>query len=189
VKATCEDVTGECSITVSASGGGGGDGGGAAYSIYTDDGLGTDVSAPARYGSPSGGDQSVLSEPAGGCSPDPSKCWKYVYTNIAGGWSGWYNQFASFPKDMSSYTNLKFYVKGASGGENFEIIVEDTSDPGGKKQITNYTTVTTNWQEVSIPLSDFGEDLTNIKNPYNICFSAGVTGGDATVYIDYVRWE
>ena len=154
------------------------------YVIFSDAGLGTDVGAPARYGSPDNGSQSTLSEPAGGCPVDSDKCWKYVYTNIPGGWSGWYNLFSPNNKDMSSYENLKLYVKGASGGERFEVFIEDSGVTNKKPIIT----ASTSWEEIIIPLSSFGVNLRDIRVPFNIAFSAGVTGQNVTVFIDYIRF-
>lgn len=159
------------------------------FLIYSDAGLGTGVNPPERYGSPDNGSQSVLSEISGGCSEDPSKTWHYTYTNKAGGWSGWYDQFGS-NKDLSSYTYLKLWVKGDAGGEKFEVFIEDSipwPDPCNKQVIT----ATTSWSQVIIPLTFFGaaEDLTDIKIPYNIAFSSGITGANATVSLDYIRFE
>ncbi|HID60830.1 MAG TPA: PKD domain-containing protein, partial [Hadesarchaea archaeon] len=165
------------------------------YGIYSDGGLGENVNDPWWYdggdGSPNGPPWvTTQSEVFGDGSPEDSeKSWEFVYNHASGVWGGVYTTWRHGGiQDMSAYENLVFWVKGKSGGENFEIVVEDNIGAGGKVPITDYVTVTTGWQEVSIPLSDFGEDLTQIKTPWNIVFSSGVTGEDATVKVDFIRW-
>ena len=154
----------------------------AKYIIYSDKGLGKTVQPPLRY---NGGDaNSELKEVAGGCSGDSAKCWRYTYANKEGGWSGWYDNFKP-EKDMSAFKYLKFYVKGAVGDEKFQVMIEDTAH-----NPTKYTvTATKTWEEISIPLDTFNEDLTLIVVPFNIAFSSDVTGVNVTVFIDYIRFE
>jgi len=163
------------------------------YVIYSDGGLGENVGAPGRYGHPNGGAHLVLSEPFGnGCPEDAEKSWKYDYTNIDEGWAGFYCAFTGGAQDMSAYENLIFWVRWESGYTtywDFEVVVEWTGG-SSKHRISEYTSPTTSWRKVSIPLSDFtGIDKSAVTVPWNIVFSSGVTGGDAMVHIDYIRWD
>lgn len=168
-----------------------------AFVVYSDAGTGQGVGAPAWY---DGGDGSPDNEPwtidqseAGeGCSGDSSNSWKVQYTNGSGYWGGFYVQFSS-AKDMSAYSNLTFYVKGENGNEKFKISIRDSSTTGGSEPtvpIETYVIVTTSWQKVTIPLSDFtGQDTSSTDIPFNIAFADDYTGENATVYIDLVKWE
>ncbi|MBU1078025.1 MAG: hypothetical protein KKH98_12075, partial [Spirochaetes bacterium] len=72
--------------------------------------------------------------------------------------------------DLTLYNELSFKVKGTSGNEVFRIALKDNSSFEGVKgavEITNYIPagVTTNWQDVTIPLTAFsGCDLSIIKS-------------------------
>jgi len=152
--------------------------------IYTDAGLGRDVGDPLSYSN--AGATIVLSE-VFDKTPEGEKSWRYSYTNAAGGWAGFYDNFLSGTKDMSAYKNLVFWVRGENGGENFEVFVEDDIEDGDT--LNKYkVTATRDWQLISIPLSYFDEDLEHVKIPWNIAFSNHITGGDATVYVDFIRW-
>jgi len=158
------------------------------YILYNDGGVPTNDLEPAPGGGylwkyTGNGSDLQVTEISGGCTPDPNRSWKYGYTNNPGGWAGYFMKFKN-EKDISNYTYMKFYVKGQNGGERFEVFIEDTSHTPTKQIIT----ATSNWTEIVIPLTAFNEDLTKIVIPFNIAFSSGVTGGNATVYIDYIRY-
>lgn len=65
--------------------------------------------------------------------------------------------------DISRLKNgyVEFWVKGAQGGENFEVQLIDADDTDGTKTevgamaTPNYVTVKKEWQKVQIPLSAF----------------------------------
>lgn len=66
------------------------------------------------------------------------------------------------PLDVSGYACLSFHVKGARGGEDFTIQAADESwlrkedsSPVGKVSAYLPGGITTNWQEVVVPLKDF----------------------------------
>ena len=100
-----------------------------------------------------------------------------VTTEIKSGWissgltlAGWCTH------DVSQYVPngyLEFNVKGKNGGEKFAIGAKDSVDErsSGKektitKPITDYCTVTTDWQHVKIPLKDILDPSLGI-DPYN----------------------
>ncbi|MFH1368684.1 MAG: carbohydrate binding domain-containing protein [Elusimicrobiota bacterium] len=115
-----------------------------------------------------------------------------VYTNTADStWSGIY-QFMSATSggylDASSYDTVKIWVRGASGGETFDIEMQDGSINAAVSltSISGFSGgLTTGWQEVSIPLSNFtGLNVAHVTQ-MNIVFKALGTG---TVYFDNSRF-
>ncbi len=88
------------------------------------------------------------------------------YEKEGTGWCGYYtllNQIDGEWFDLSDFDKVSFMVKGKKGGEMFElgmadknwVIIGDSLKAG---DIDKYLKggVTTEWQEVVIPLSDFG---------------------------------
>jgi len=74
---------------------------------------------------------------------------------------------------------LVFAVKGTEGNEQFKIGLKDTSYREVKIPITSYATVSTQWQVIVVPISDFkGIDTASMDN---ISFTFD---GQGTVYID-----
>ncbi|TYQ16748.1 UNVERIFIED_CONTAM: dockerin type I repeat protein [Acetivibrio alkalicellulosi] len=94
--------------------------------------------------------------------------------------SGWMTVILTLAEwnshDVSRYVSnghLEFYVKGENGGEEFLIGAIDnvTERPSGVenkiiKPITDYCTVTTEWQHVKIPLKDILDPSLDM-DPYN----------------------
>ncbi len=94
--------------------------------------------------------------------------------------------------DLSAYIEngeLVFWVKGESGGEDFPIGLQDCHRDAGRaddsvrsyKNVSEYCAITTQWQEVRIPLKDFfsqenGLDSTCI---YTVC--TGQTSGNVRI--------
>lgn len=115
-----------------------------------------------------------------------------TYDFPSGQWSGYWGFMRSDEGgyDLSGYQNLKFWVKGAAGGEKFKVEIADTGDTLGTEpevQVTNYiASVTTAYQQVTIPLADFiGLDTSAVRQ-VNIVFDQ--TPRTGKVYIDNVRF-
>ncbi len=150
--------------------------------IYSDAGLGSNISLQEWNLYQSGFTE--MTDP-NGCAFDPIKYYKLVWGG-GNNWDAW--AFVSSPTvNLSSYTNLVFYVKGAVGNETFTIGMLDSSS--NKAEIPLSVTVTTNWQMVKIPLSSFKSansslNLNSISDP--IYFSFTATTPVETVYIDYI---
>lgn len=123
-----------------------------------------------------------------------------TYDFPSGQWCGYWSFFSIDESgyDVSSYDSLKFYLKGASGGEKFKIEVTDTvfdsssqesylATQSHKAQV--YVQATTSWQDVEILLSEFTAstdlDLTDVRQ-INIVFDKPPRSG--TVYIDQIRF-
>jgi hypothetical protein len=158
------------------------------YAIYSDAGLGAGVADPGYYSGSSGNCTLTELTDAGGCPFDLNKYYRFVYNGL--GYAGWYFSFSG-TQNMSLYTNLILYVKGAAGGEKFKVSIKDSNNietnliVGGG----SYATITTSWQMVKIPLANFtGVNLSAIIMPINFAFVAADGAPAETVYVDYVFW-
>lgn len=115
-----------------------------------------------------------------------------TYDFPSGQWSGYWSFMRSDESgyDLSGYQNLKFWVKGATGGEKFKVEIADTGDTLGTEpevQVTSYiANVTTAYQQVTIPLADFTGLDTSAVRQVNIVFDQTPRSGK--VYIDNIRF-
>ena len=166
--------------------------------MYSDDTFAKELQGAYDFWWFDGGDGSKDSPPwqintvavSGGCPEDPKEAVKVTYTDGPGYWGGFFFQFADPPMDASQYESLCFWIKGQKGGEEVQIGILDyeTIPPGPKVRISDYITVTTEWQPVTIPLSDFGgQDTSKLFQPFIVAFEHRVNGEDVTVYIDYIK--
>lgn len=124
-----------------------------------------------------------------------ARCLELKYDKKATGWCGYYtllNQVDGEYYDLSGYKSVAFMIRGARGGEKFEIGMADKSwviigDSLKAGSIDKYLPkgVTTEWQEVVIPLEDFGQlDLTQMGS-----FVINLTDKDSsTLYIDDLKF-
>ena len=95
--------------------------------------------------------------------------------------------------DLSKYKTMTFYIKGEKGGETFELGLNDVisnkrEDAVFVGSIYRYLPkgVTTEWQRVTVPLSDwFGPDLSRV---YSIVFHFNETGKGA-FWVDEVAFH
>lgn len=121
-------------------------------------------------------------------------CLKVSFTKDKG-WGGvvWQspaNDWGSKPGgyDLSAAKALKFWVRGAEGGEKvkfgFGIIGKDKPFHDSDKA-EQEVTLTSDWQEVSIDVS--GKDLSRIKSGFQ--WIAGAKGKAFAFFLDDVRWE
>lgn len=110
--------------------------------------------------------------------------------NVSGNglYSGYWTNLQNM--DFSNVSYLSFRVKGMTGGEKFQAQLRGSTI---KVRISSYTTVTTDWQEVKIPLADFTGFIStgsagSSPEQDQLCFvfenSNGPSSG--TVYIDEV---
>lgn len=117
------------------------------------------------------------------------------YDKKATGWCGYYsllNQIDGAYFDLSSYKEAKLWVRGARGGERFEIGMADRSwltigDSVKAGAIDHYLPkgVTTQWQEVTLPLSDFGKLDWSQMGSFTVNFHQA---GQGTVFLDDLRF-
>ncbi|MBI4313411.1 MAG: hypothetical protein HY594_01200 [Candidatus Omnitrophica bacterium] len=119
----------------------------------------------------------------------------------SGGWCGYYTQVKSGRNffDVSPYTKLTLWVKGAKGDENFMVGIADrhwdeVGDSVKSEPVTKYLPsgkMTAEWQQVTIPLSFFMVDLKEVAT-VAVCFEGAVfPGGEGkgTLYIDDIAFE
>jgi len=116
-----------------------------------------------------------------------------TYDFPSGKWSGYWSFTRSDESgyDLSGYQELKFWVKGAVGGEKFKVEIADTGDTPGTEpevEVTSYIAgVTTAYQQVTIPLADFTGLNTSAVRQVNIVFDQTPRSGK--VYIDHIRFS
>ncbi len=119
----------------------------------------------------------------------------------SGGWCGYYTLLKSGSRyfDATPYQSLTFWVKGASGGENFVLGMadqhwEEVGDSVKSEEIGTYLPsgkITTEWQKATVPLKTFLVDMTKISSAA-FCFEGSVFpdgAGKGTVYIDDLMLE
>ncbi|MQY53527.1 MAG: hypothetical protein GH154_03920, partial [Firmicutes bacterium] len=111
-----------------------------------------------------------------------------TYDFPSGQWSGYWSFMRSDESgyDLSGYQNLKFWVKGATGGEKFKVEIADTGDTPGSEPWVQVGSVTTAYQQVTIPLADFTGLDTSAVRQVNIVFDQTPRSGK--VYIDNIRF-
>jgi|GEM_PF-6872996 len=129
---------------------------------------------------------------------DPNdKSLKLTYRKRPGSWCGWVTVFATDGEfiDLTAYSNILFDVRGAEGGERFTAGLADKrwyklDDSVQSKDVSKLLPdgVTTEWQEVSIPLSSFRsiklEEIASIGINFN-----NQQTKDGSIYIDNLRFE
>ena len=91
---------------------------------------------------------------------------RLTYRKEAGGWSGYYtllNEIDGDYFDATPYKAVSVLVRGAAGGESFEVGMADKNwqtigDSVKAGPVEKYLPrgITTEWQELIIPLADFG---------------------------------
>lgn len=115
-----------------------------------------------------------------------SRSAKIDYNVNSGSYSGF--KCALNSVDISDTYYLTFMVKGSAGGEKFYVKLGGSTD---ELSVSNYASITTSWQQVTIPISDF----TNF-------YSTGTAGAEfgvvfknslgspysGTIYIDEVKF-
>jgi hypothetical protein len=115
-----------------------------------------------------------------------------VYGNNT--FSGYYTDLAG--ADLSDFTHLTFWVRGASGGEYFKIELKNNASDANRKIARVYVSdfldggVTTAWQQVAIPFHNFAniDDWTSMSE-LTIVLENGqsaINGSprSGTIYID-----
>ena len=127
---------------------------------------------------------------------DAGRSLKLTYNKESNGWCGYYtllNQIDGAYYDLSPYESVSFMVRGGKGGEDFELGMADRNwlvigDSLKAGQVTKYLPkgVTAEWQQVMIPLKDFGSlDLSQMGS-FVINFNVK---GRGTVYIDDIKFN
>lgn len=118
-----------------------------------------------------------------------------------GGWCGWYTLLKTSSRyfDSSAYSAITFWVKGATGGENFVVGLADrhwdeVGDSVKSEPIGKYLPdgkLTAEWQKAVIPLDTFLLDEKQLAS-FAVCFEGSIFPGGAgkgTITIDDVALE
>ena len=119
----------------------------------------------------------------------------------SGGWCGYYTLVKAGPRyfDATMYQSLTFWVKGASGSENFMVGLADkhwdeVGDSVKSEEIGKYLPggkLTTDWQKATVPLSAFMLEKKELAS-VAVCFEGSLFPGGAgtgTVYVDDMSFE
>jgi hypothetical protein len=193
--------------------------------------AGEDTDTPSNalnwsYGFSQGGDSvELVTTPDGNCAPsvtaekhsgDESIKFHWTHTKDTVNWgtrtalqvgsdgNGGDNLGTSMVfHDISTASNLTFWVKGASGGEQFRVALN--SGWAGSAYPTDQTNqllvggVTSSWQQIVVPLSGFSYDFQYSENPGPIDLAhltgvrfvveSGEPTGEGTVYIDDISFD
>ncbi len=125
----------------------------------------------------------------------PGRSLRLDYSKQATGWCGYYtllNQIDGEFFDLASYKEVRFWVRGAQGGETFEVGMADRSwltigDSVKAGTVEKYLPggVTAEWQEVVIPLSDFGKLDWSQMGSFVVNF---YKQGKGTLFLDDLRF-
>ncbi|MDD5354507.1 MAG: carbohydrate binding domain-containing protein [bacterium] len=125
-----------------------------------------------------------------GAGEDGGNVLKLVY-NVNNGYAGYYSKLNSI--DLTKYHRLTFNVKGAKGGEVFEIELGD-GVIAYKVDIRDFLPygASTTWQKVSIPLKAFADvkNWKKMKGNFAIVFEQYLgTPTNSTLYVDNITFE
>ena len=125
-----------------------------------------------------------------GAGEDGGSILKLVY-NVNNGYAGYYSKLNGI--DLTKFRRLTFNVKGAKGGEVFEIELGDGS-VSSKIDIRDFLPygASTTWQKISIPLKAFTEvkNWNQMKGNFAIVFEQYLgTPTNSTLYVDNISFE
>lgn len=118
---------------------------------------------------------------------------KLNFTKGSEGWCGFWLRCAADGAyhNAADLTHLSFMVKGASGGETFDIGLsdetwhkkEDSVQAGNSLDFVKGG-VTTSWQRVEVPITSAGLDLAKFNG-----FALTISSGKGTIFIDDIQLE
>ena len=158
------------------------------YDDFNDGTAGTNVGGGAGAMSPDGAYDPTISFTADAYEGNYALSIQYEFPS--GQWCGYWSFFRSDQGgyDLSDYSSLVFWAKGASGGEKFKIEVKDAEGGVSYKYVT---IAGTEWEQVVVPFSDFEQvpwepapaDFSKLSQ-VNIVFDTPPLSG--TVYLDQI---
>jgi len=180
IYATYSSYSGSASVAVSSNAIGGTAGSGSLL-IFSDAGLGSNITLQEWN---IGSSITLLSD-GDGALPDSQKYYRILWGGS--GWDVWaFHSTANI--SLSAHTNLCFYVKGVTGTEDVTVGILDSSANKTELPLSSLGyTITTNWQLVQIPLSDFTSvNMGSVMTPVYFLFNIGTA---ETIYIDYIYFQ
>ncbi|MDP3789240.1 MAG: hypothetical protein Q8R48_02435, partial [Candidatus Omnitrophota bacterium] len=105
--------------------------------------------------------------------------------SVPGQNAGYYTSMAQVIQ-AGAYNTISFYVKGAAGGEVFEVGLKNSEEK--KINIIHFTTITTNWQKVSLPIALFNTLTSADIDNFSLTFAEGMDPS-GTIFIDNIQFE
>jgi hypothetical protein len=99
-----------------------------------------------------------------------------------GGWGINWDKSPSKHFDASGFNALTFWVKGATGGETFQIGLKDTSGKEAKKESVNLVVVSSDWMNATALFSDF--EGVNVASLQNVNFGFNKNHGSGSICVD-----
>ena len=105
-------------------------------------------------------------------------------------WGIGVNQFnRQYPRfDIKNFKAIEFYVKGANGGEIFEVWIANEYDQDIGLKSADYVDVSSKeWRKVLIPFSDFYRNRA-FSEIYGVAFRFFATSGVGDICIDDINF-
>ena len=115
---------------------------------------------------------------------------RVIYDIKNSGSGGWGTLWVNAPNgttDFIEYSELVFWVKGGTGTERFKVTVSDSLQQAKALDSTDLLVLSRDWQEVRIPLDNFGNVNFSLVTSLTFDFSAKNTGGQ--LCIDDISFE
>ena len=109
-----------------------------------------------------------------------------AYASGPKSFAGWMSKLGGI--DCTQCETLSFRVRGAEGGENFTVYLNDGNFEWGFP-VTEHDSITTEWKTVNIPISSFSEygvDLSHL-DAVKLVFEGSRMSG--TIYVDDIRFS
>jgi len=99
-----------------------------------------------------------------------------------GGWGVHWDKAPSKYFDASGFNAFTFWVKGASGGETFQIGLKDISGKEVKLESIKFVVVSSKWMEATALFSDF--EGVNVASLQNLNFGFNTSHGSGSICVD-----
>ena len=89
--------------------------------------------------------------------------------------------------DFSKYNNVILEMRGAKGGEDFEIAMKDKYDPPDGSEARVPLTLTNAWQTYQVPIAEFKTaDMRMIQTPLTFVF---IGDKGKTIHVKSIRFQ
>jgi len=115
---------------------------------------------------------------------------KIIYNIKNSGSGGWGVNWVNSPRgtiDFVAYSDLVFWVKGGTGNERFKVTVNDSLQQAKSINSTDLLVLSRDWQQVRVPLQNFGNVNLGLVTSLTFDFSVKNTGG--LLCIDDISFE
>jgi len=109
-----------------------------------------------------------------------------------GGWGVHWVGSASGHLVATQYQALTFWVRGAKGGEKFQVGLKDRNQREGYLEIQTWAVITTDFKQVVLPLSQFKDEkgqAVDTSIVENVSFGFNSTHGPGDICIDDIAFQ